>query len=131
MDARAGDQVLGWVLYDGGCGFCSRWVPFWSHTLRRRGFAIATLQSPLAAELVPLDEAERTADLRLVLADGRQVAGADVYRHVMRRIWWALPLYLLSRTWGFRRVFDWGYRTFAVNRYRISATCGLRGQRQA
>jgi len=26
---------------------------------------------------------------------------------------------------GLRNVFDWGYRTFAANRFRVSAACGL------
>ena len=55
--------------------------------------------------------------------NGRQIGGADVYRHVMRRIWWAYPLYLFSIAPLSRRAFDWGYRTFAANRYRISGAC--------
>jgi predicted DCC family thiol-disulfide oxidoreductase YuxK len=43
----------------------------------------------------------------------------------MRRIWWAYPLYLLSVTPLLWRVFDWGYRTFANNRYHFSHTCRL------
>jgi hypothetical protein len=37
-------------------------------------------------------QSELLQDLRLLLADGSQVRGADVYRFVMRRIWWAYPL---------------------------------------
>jgi hypothetical protein len=48
-----------------------------------------------------------------------------VYRYVMRRIWWAYPLYLLSMVPGLSRVFDWSYRTFARNRTVISASCDL------
>ncbi len=43
----------------------------------------------------------------------------------MRRIWWAYPLYLLSVAPLLRQAFDWGYRTFAENRYRISGACRL------
>ncbi len=39
--------IKGWVLYDGDCGFCSSWVPRWTNVLRRRGIAIAPLQSIL------------------------------------------------------------------------------------
>ena len=28
---------VGWVLYDGGCGFCFRWVHFWEGVIGRRG----------------------------------------------------------------------------------------------
>jgi hypothetical protein len=67
-------------------------------------------------------------DLRLLHRDGSLTSGADVYRYVMRRIWWAYPLYLLSVTPGLRKAFDWGYRTFAQHRMRISASCGVPSQ---
>ena len=65
-------------------------------------------------------------DLRLLLADGSHRAGAEVYRYAMRRIWWAWPLYLFATIPGGRQVFDWGYRTFARHRHRVSDACGLR-----
>jgi predicted DCC family thiol-disulfide oxidoreductase YuxK len=123
--AGAAGAVRGWVLYDDACGFCRRWVPFWQKTLGRRGFAIATLQAPWVAERLPMTRSEIASDLRLVLVDGTAVQGADVYRYVMRRIWWAYPLFLLASAPILRRLFDWGYRTFADNRYRISKTCRL------
>ena len=115
----------GVVLYDDSCGFCRRWVPFWGKTLRRRGFSIGTLQSELAAKQLNASQEDLLLDLRLLLADGSQIRGADVYRHVMRRIWWAYPLYLFAIMPLLRRVFDWGYRTFADNRHRFSKACGL------
>jgi predicted DCC family thiol-disulfide oxidoreductase YuxK len=118
-------QVRGWVLYDDWCGFCQRWIPFWESTLRRRGFAIAALQAHWVSRSLGVGDEALLSDLRLLLADGRQISGADVYRHVMSRIWWAYPLYLLSVAPLSRQAFDWGYRTFAANRYRISGACGL------
>ncbi|HWH78648.1 MAG TPA: DCC1-like thiol-disulfide oxidoreductase family protein, partial [Candidatus Binatus sp.] len=96
----------GWVLYDGDCGFCSRWVPFWENTLRRRGFRIAPLQDEWVDEKIALPKDELTADLRLLLANGETRAGAEVYRYLMRRIWWAKPLYLLSQLPILRSLFD-------------------------
>jgi predicted DCC family thiol-disulfide oxidoreductase YuxK len=125
MTGREGP--IGWVLYDDSCGFCRRWVPSWAKTLRRRGFDIAPLQSEWVVERLNVPPGDLLFDLRLLLADGRQVRGADVYRHVMRRIWWAYPLYLLSVAPLLRLVFDWGYRTFADNRHRVSRACGLAG----
>lgn len=120
-------EVQGWVLYDDACGFCRRWIPFWGPTLRRRGFEIAPLQSAWVREALPQLGAELTDDLRLLLADGRHVQGADVYRYVMCRIWWARPLYLLTCAPGLRRLFDAGYRAFATHRHRFSRACGLPG----
>jgi uncharacterized protein YqjF (DUF2071 family)/predicted DCC family thiol-disulfide oxidoreductase YuxK len=116
----------GWVLYDAGCGVCSRWVPFWAPTLARLGLAVAPLQEPWVAErlAVPADAALR--DIRMLFRDGRQLAGGDVYRYVMRRLWWAYPLYVLAVTPGLRWLFDRAYRAFADHRQRISAACGLR-----
>jgi predicted DCC family thiol-disulfide oxidoreductase YuxK len=117
----------GWVLYDGSCGFCSRWVPFWGSTLERRGFGIAPLQADWVQARLALNDGELLRDLRLLLRDDRQVVGADVYRHVMRRIWWAYPAYWLSVAPLLRRIFGWSYRMFATYRYRVSDACGLRG----
>jgi predicted DCC family thiol-disulfide oxidoreductase YuxK len=116
---------IGWVLYDDSCGFCRRWVPFWRETLRKRGFAIAPLQAEWARQRLDAADGDLLDDLRLLTADGAQVRGADVYRYVMRRIWWAYPFYLLSTAPWLRRVFDWSYRSFAANRYRFSRACRL------
>ena len=72
-----------------------------------------------------LSESELLHDLRLLLADGSQIRGADVDRYATRRISWAWPVYLFSITPGLRNIFDWGYRTFAVNRFRVSVACSL------
>ena len=53
------------------------------------------------------------------------LSGADVYRYVMRRVWWGWPLYLLVALPGFRQLFDWAYRTFANQRYEVSKVCRL------
>jgi len=126
MNDDAQDKPLsGWILYDESCGFCRRWVPFWENALRRRGFGIAALQEQWVMEKLKLPPEELLDDLRLLLADGTQLAGPEVYRHAMRRIWWALPLYLFSVLPGGRQLFDWGYRTFARNRYRLSDACRI------
>jgi predicted DCC family thiol-disulfide oxidoreductase YuxK len=114
-----------WILYDDTCGFCREWVPFWGNTLRKNGFEIAPLQSEWVARSLHLSADELTQDLRLLLKEGGQIFGADVYRYVMRRIWWAYPFYLLSVAPISRNIFNWGYRTFANNRYRISGKCSL------
>jgi predicted DCC family thiol-disulfide oxidoreductase YuxK len=116
---------VGWVLYDGSCGFCREWVPFWAPAMRRRGIEIAPLQAEWVREKLGLAPDETLRDIRLLFSDGRQVSGPDVYREVMRRIGWARPFYLLSRAPGLRAVFDRCYRLFAKNRHRISRACGL------
>jgi predicted DCC family thiol-disulfide oxidoreductase YuxK len=113
----------GWVLYDGACGVCSHWVPRYGALLARLGLAVAPIQSPWVEERTGLKPDVLLTDLRLLHSDGSITSGAEVYRYVMRRIWWAYPLYLLSVVPGLRNAFDWGYRTFARHRMRISASC--------
>jgi predicted DCC family thiol-disulfide oxidoreductase YuxK len=114
-----------WVLYDGACGICSRWVPRWSATLARRGIEVAPIQSRWVAERTGLAPAALLTDVRLLHPDGRLTSGAEVYRYLLRRIWWLRPLHLLSVTPGFRTLFDRAYRSVARHRHRISAHCGL------
>ena len=118
-------EIKGWVLYDGACGFCSRWAPLWENTLHKRGFLIVPLQSDWIVEKLHLSECEPASDFRVLLTNGGQLAGAAAYRYLMRRIWWAGPLYLLSILPGFRNLFDLGYRLFADNRFWISRRCHL------
>jgi len=114
----------GWVLYDDDCGFCSRWVRFWAATLRRRGFEVAPLQESWVRDRIR--HGHLLDDLRLLHDDGQLTEGADVYRYLMRRIWWAYPAYWLSTLPFLRDVFDATYRSFATNRYRVSRSCGLK-----
>ena len=115
----------GWVLYDDSCGFCNWWIPAWASILRSNGFLIASLQEDWVVRRLSLQGSEILEDLRLLRPDGSQAIGADVYRVVMRTIWWAYPMYVASILPVCRRVFDECYRTFKRNRYRISRSCGL------
>jgi uncharacterized protein len=117
--------ACGWVLYDGACGVCARWVPYWAPTLARLGLGTAPLQAPWVGARLDVAPDTLLADIRLLLADGRHLAGADVYRYVMRRLWWAYPVYLLAATPGLRSLFDHAYHTFADRRHRISDACRL------
>jgi predicted DCC family thiol-disulfide oxidoreductase YuxK len=112
------------LLFDGACGICSRWALYWESALERLGLGVAPLQSPWVQEQIGL-AGELLSDVRLLRPDGRLISGADVYRFILRRIWWTYPLYLLSQVPGLHGLFDWGYRTFARHRMRISAGCGL------
>jgi predicted DCC family thiol-disulfide oxidoreductase YuxK len=122
---RPAPQPAGWILYDDSCGVCRRWVPFWEKTLRRRGFEIAPLQAAWVREKLRLNETELLQDLRLLLASGELVSGADAYRYALRRIWWAWPVYLFSIAPPGKTLFNFCYRKFAARRFQISQACGL------
>ena len=119
--------MRGWVLFDDSCGFCRRWVRLFQSTLGKRGFVPAPLQSDWVQQELNVPADELLADIRLVLVDGDQIRGANAYRYVMRRIWWAYPIYLMSIVPLFRQLFDWSYRTFATHRFQISRACRLPG----
>lgn len=114
------------MLYDAECGVCSRWVPFWAPTLARLGLGVASLQEPWVAAQLHAPREALLRDIRLLLADGQPIEGADVYRYVMRRLWWAYLLYVIAVAPGGRQLFDRAYRAFADRRLRISAACRLR-----
>jgi predicted DCC family thiol-disulfide oxidoreductase YuxK len=118
----------GTVLYDGACGFCSRWVGFWEPTLRRLGFHVAALQVPWVAERLGADPAQLLSDIRLLTPDGKLVSGANVYLYVARRIWWMTPFWALFSLPGLNRLLHVGYRWFARNRYCVSGACRLESQ---
>jgi phosphonatase-like hydrolase len=80
------------------------------------------------SERLGLEREQLLEDLLLLQPDGMLVRGAEAYRHALRRIWWAWPVWLLSVLPLARWVFDRGYRTFADHRHRISRTCGLSPQ---
>jgi predicted DCC family thiol-disulfide oxidoreductase YuxK len=125
-DAHPRAPVQGWILYDGECGFCSRWVNLWAKTLRRRGFEPAALQEPWVAEKLQMPISELLADIRLLTPEGKVISGADVYLYAARRIWWAWPFYAVFSLPGFNWLIRAGYRWFARNRYCISHACKLR-----
>ena len=121
-------SIRGWVLYDGHCGFCSRWLQFWKPTLERHGFAVAALEEPWVGARVKMPYEELVRDIRLLTPNGELISGADVYLQVTRRIWWAWPFYAVFSLPGFNWMIHTGYRWFARNRHFVSHACGLRGQ---
>ena len=115
----------GWILYDGACGVCSRWVPRFRAILGRLGLAVAPLQSAWVQERTGISAEDLSTDIQLLHSDGQITSGPDVYRYVMRRVWWMYPLFVLSTLPVLHRIFDWSYRAFARHRVQISSSCGL------
>jgi lipase maturation factor 1 len=110
----------GWILYDGECSFCFRWVHLWEQVVGKRGFALKDLQSACSDGTFAVTPENLLDDIRVLTRDGQVVAGADAYLYVTRRIWWAWPFYAIFSLPGFNRLLWWGYRSFARNRYCVS-----------
>jgi predicted DCC family thiol-disulfide oxidoreductase YuxK len=119
---------VGWVLYDGGCGFCFRWVHFWEKKIAKRGFALKDLQSAWKDGSFKSPEDKLLNDIVVLTVDGNIEHGADAYLFVARRIWYGWPFYAIFSLPGFNWVLWRGYRWFNRNRYRISRHCRLPNQ---
>jgi len=115
----------GWILYDGECGFCYRWVHFWKKVVERRGFAVKDLQSAHADGSLQVSHENLLDDIRVLTRAGKLESGADAYLYVSRHIWWAWPFYAVFRLPVFNRMLWLGYRWFNRNRYRVSRHCPL------
>jgi predicted DCC family thiol-disulfide oxidoreductase YuxK len=118
-------QPGGWILYDGECGFCSRWVHFWKKVVEARGFALKELQSAAADGSLEIPRENLLDDIRVLTRSGKLISGANAYLYVTRKIWWAWPFYAIFRLPGFNWVLRQGYRWFNRNRYHISRHCKL------
>jgi len=118
----------GWVLYDGDCGFCRRWVGRWKPVLERYGFRTAPLQTPWVVEKLG-DSPDLLQDIRVLTPAGESVRAEFAYLYVAKRIWWLWPLGMLFSLPGLRHLTGFVYRWFARNRYCISGACGLDSRR--
>src|SRR5260370_34554172 len=63
----------GVVLYDGQCGFRSRWVWYWAGTLAWRGFKIASLDVPWVAQKIKMPREELLTDIRFITLSRAQI----------------------------------------------------------
>jgi predicted DCC family thiol-disulfide oxidoreductase YuxK len=92
MTDRKGRHARGWLFYDAECGFCTRIARLLAGPLQKRALAIAPLQDPRVGTLLGLSRDELLRAIRLVLSDGHQHAGAEVFVALARELWWLRPL---------------------------------------
>jgi len=123
--ARSTSPGKGWILYDGQCGFCFRWVHIWEKVVQARGFALKDLQSASADESLQIAPDHLLNDILVLTPGGNLESGANAYLFVAREIWWAWPFYVVFRLPGFHWILERGYRWFNRNRYRLSRHCRL------
>lgn len=84
--ARSIPPRRGWILYDGECGFCFRWVRLWQNVIERRGFALKDLQSASADGSLEISPENLLDDLLVLTPSGKLKTGADAYLFVARLI---------------------------------------------
>lgn len=114
---------VGWVFYDGECRLCVSWVERLQGALDRRRFHLLPLQSPDASRQLCLTGPAPLGEMRLLLIDGRNLGGADAIVEIARHIWWAWPLWIISRFPFMMGIMRAGYRVLAANRHCANGVC--------
>ena len=97
------DKNGGVVFYDAECRFCTIWARRGERWLGKRGFRFAPLMEP-------------ADEMKLVIGDGETIGGARAAIYLARRIWWARPLWAISRIPGAMRLLERIYHRIAVGR---------------
>ncbi len=120
------NDIKGWVLYDGMCGFCSWWIPFWRKTINKTGYDTAPLQAKWVREKLNLPEDLLNKDIVLLFSDGRKLVGADAYIYGMKTVWWSSPVGLLLSIPPFRQLTWLFYKLFNRDRFLVSRVCHLK-----
>jgi len=118
-------RTVATVFYDADCQICVGTVRRFRRVLARRDFEMAPLQAPGVSVLLGVPDEQMLTEMRLRLRDGTVVGGADAVVEIARRIWWAWPLWVLSRVPGAMRPMRAIYRWVARRRSCTSGACNV------
>src|ERR1700733_8595802 len=119
-------HARGWLFFDADCSFCLKIVRAVTPTLIKRGFALAPLQDPRVGALLGLSQSELLLEMRLLLSNGQQTAGADAAVALAHEIWWARPLVWFANMPGATPLIRRAYRYIAAHRKCSAAiSCGI------
>lgn len=121
---RADDaRIAATIYYDGDCRLCAGTARRLERPLRRRHLALMPLQTTGAAAILGVGEEQLLDEVRLRLDDGSVLGGANAVVEIARRIWWAWPLWAMSKLPGVMPRLHPLYRWVARNRYCLSGAC--------
>jgi len=119
------EHIEGVVFYDGECAICTRGVRRFQSVLARRRITLTPLQTPDACARLAIREEDRLKEMRLRLEDGTVFGGAAAVVEIARRIWWARPLWALSRLPGAMRPMRAAYGWAARHRGCANGVCRI------
>ena len=122
-DSKGRRARCGWVCFDRECVTCVWLARRFRSALEKRGFGLAALQDPRVALLFRMPAEELLREMRVVTSEGEFYGGGDAVLYLAEQIWWAWPVYGLSRLFGARRLLRIGYRWFADHRHCGSKAC--------
>jgi predicted DCC family thiol-disulfide oxidoreductase YuxK len=109
------------IFYDSTCSLCQRGERLLGNMMRRRGFRIEPLSSPLG-HLAARDGVD---EMKVLTANGRIFGGAEAIAYLSRFVWWAQPIAWLWRLRAARPPLRWLYRRIAANRHCVDRLCRL------
>jgi predicted DCC family thiol-disulfide oxidoreductase YuxK len=114
------------VLYDGDCGFCSRWM-VWVKRLDWLGrFDLLSLHSPLAGLAAPgISSADLMEAMHCITPGGVVYRGAHAVRHIALRLPLGIPLGLLLWIPGIMPLAEKGYAMVSRRRHGSVEACHL------
>src|SRR5262245_48939713 len=88
------------AYYDGDCRLCTAMARRFEGVLASRNIDVMPLQTTGAAALLGVSDDRLLEEMRLRLGDGRVFGGADAVVQIARRVWWAWPLWAITRAPG-------------------------------
>ena len=106
----------GAVFYDGACGHCRQLAELIRRPLARRGIRVVPLQADGVAQTLGPFDGDLLAELRMVDATGRRLAGAEAVVAIAREIPLTRGLGLLAATPGAMPMLRYAYRRVAARR---------------
>lgn len=111
------------MFYDANCRFCVRLARRFQALLARQRFELLPLQSPWSRARFGLAERELTAEMRLLLPDGKVFGGADALLEISRHYRFAWPVRQLTRLPAIHNLLRCLYRWIARKRSCIAGAC--------
>ena len=106
MEARPSNLIaVDTISFDETCGVCSAGVRRTQRLLQSRGFIYEPLQSPGVAEMFGFAPGEVPDEMKLRTTRGELLGGIDAILYICQRIWWAWPIWLISKVQARRRSF--------------------------
>ena len=148
-DNIGNEGFVGWVGYDRDCGFCCNLVRRWHGVFEARGFTFVPLQNRWLADRLaavgrasppgqdtglakadaaderPLAGRGRPAhmdipdEMKLLLADGRIIGGAEAIAAMACAVWYMAPAGWVMKLPVMHNLVRVAYRWVAKNRHRL------------
>ena len=120
-------EVVGWVLYDADCRFCTGLAKRFRVLLAARHFELLALQTPWVRQKLDLADNELLAEMRLLKPDGTLLGGVDALLEISRPFPLAWPIRKLAQIAAIKNIFHGIYRWMARHRHCASGACEISG----